>query len=168
MNSNFVIQKLSSNKKYIFLEDNTKVELPTWIKNRYSSLRFITDTNTLQIQCYKCKEWLNIALLKDNDWVDIHKDCEIRLRESGFSSYCSSCSLQKEDKKNKPSVPPQSRSATTQTQPISDMEKDTIFLTAENLKYVKLRLALGNMRKADFYNYLIEEEKEKNPISKFL
>lgn len=168
MNSNLDIQKLSATKKYILLEDNTTVQLPVWIKNRYSSLRFINDTNTLQIQCYKCKVWSDIALLKDGSWVDIHKDTEIKLHDSGFSSYCSSCCLQKEDKKNKHSLNPKPIDLIKKTLPISDLEKDTIFLTAENIKYVKLRLALGDMRKADFYNYLIDQEKEKNPISKYL
>ena len=155
MENGLEFQKLSAKNKFVII-NNVKIELPTWILNRYSSLRFLSNINTLQVKCYKCNLWYDIGKYSQDGWIDIHKDLEIKLHKSGFSSYCKICNFEKD--KPKILIP----------FPVSTMERDTIFLTAENLKYVKLRLAVTDMRKADFYNYLVEQEKKLNPIVKFL
>ncbi len=166
MSEKIQIQKISSNRKFIVLEDNTKVELPSWLKKRYRSMRYLNEEKILQVNCYKCKKWFDILELSENiEWIDIHTNTEIKFTRSGFSSYCQICSTSINMVGNTEVISKNSNGIPT---PISQMEKDTIFLTPENLKYVKLRVALNDIRKADFYNHLIEKEKELNPISKFL
>jgi hypothetical protein len=80
--------------------------------------------------------------------IDYHYSGE----KSGYGSYCTKCSSPTSIEKKKASI----------------LEKHSIFLTRENLRYISIRCAAQDISKTDFINSLIEQESQKNPVIKFI
>lgn len=154
MNVNNQYQTFSTRNRFLSNSDNQEIEIPNFITKAYKRYRYNYSETVIERQCYKCQKWFAILKFENGVFSDIHLESQYHFcgSKSGFGSYCVSC--------NKPT--------TIVNDNLSGCVKYSIFLTKENMKYVGMRCSAQDISKRIFFNELIEQEKLKNPITKFI
>lgn len=146
-------QTFNSKRLYITLENGDQVDVPGFVGKSYKRYRYNTSDKTIEKQCYKCKTWFKVLKVRPDKLEDIHNESEFHFisHKSGYGSYCQPCT-------NPPASPKKSK----------ELQKYSVFLTAENHRYIMLRCAAQNSRKTELINSLIDRERLQKPIEKFL
>lgn len=154
MNTNNNFQLFSSKINFVTLADGQKVQVLEFIGKSYKRYRYNNYENVIERQCYKCQQWFKVLRYQDGEWLYIHDESDYHFSggKSGFGSYCTSCSKPK----------------TSDKKQISNLEKYSLFLTKENLRYISIRCAAQDISKTNLINELLDQERLKNPLSKFI
>ncbi len=82
------------------MEDETRVDFPTYTDYSRSSFGYDVDAGILAKKCCNCHVWFPIArLLPDGSWDDIHCQENVHYDQTRFRSYCNSCYKKKAENK---------------------------------------------------------------------
>lgn len=158
------IIKFGKTLKQIELKTGTVMKLPEYCTHRISSYQFNKENNTVEIICKECKKAYTVLKLQEGDdgswsWIDAHKEIEYHFMGdlSGYSPICVECknNLPKTDKNKKKNINKK-----------NDEEKlpYTVFLTAENKKYLQLYRIVYDEDITDVINLLVENLRKDKPI----
>lgn len=140
---------------------------------RNCNFRFNNITRLLEVRCSKCNSWFSVYELKDNGWVDINDGAywvsrKETTNELYFGSKCSHChrlvkedktkeETQKKDTCNSDSVNDISKkNVNNNVQNKKDRVQQTISLSKENDKFLRIYPIAVGQRKNDFINSLLD------------
>lgn len=158
----------SKNNTTVILPNGEKIIMPKYIENALKTYRFNFADLTLEKKCHVCKNWFKVLQVVDNELKDIHSENEYHLVKSGFGSYCQGCKLKLNNTK-----PNLNKHTVCKSNPIveistSELLKQTVFLSAENIKYIQLRAAAEGVKKNAFINRIFDNLRLNEPINKFI
>ncbi len=116
----------------------TGISVPEYVNRARKRFSFDQDSGILHKQCPRCEDWFPVErLTKDGTWEDIHSEEVVHYDGKAFRSDCNHCYKQKRSgKSGKPSST--GKSANAEKPSNSDMKKVSVFLSPDDLKYLKI------------------------------
>lgn len=158
----------SKNNTTVILPNGEKIIMPEYIKNSLKTYRFNFADLTLEKRCHVCKSWFKVLQVVNIELKDIHSENEYHLVKSGFGSYCQACKLKLNNTKPNESKPTVYKNNIAVKVSTSELLKQTVFLSAENIKYIQLRAAAEGVKKNAFINRIFDNLRSNEPINKFI
>lgn len=145
---------------------------------RSNNHRYDALNKEIQIRCSRCNKWISIFKYEDGNWTDISKDrywvsTKENTNQNYFADKCYTC--YQESKKNKIQVENRNVSVINQKSGQAKEEycawssknngiQQTIALTKENDRYLKLLSVYKDLKKNALINKILNEYRNNNPI----
>lgn len=134
--------------------------------------RFDAINKEIQVRCSKCNRWISVFRLKNDKWEDISKDrywvsTKENTNQNYFADKCYAC--YQEGKKKKIQVENNQKAGQAKEEYCAWSIKNngiqqTVALTKENDKYLKLLCVYKETKKNAMINKIIDMYRNENPI----
>lgn len=143
--------------------------------------RFNTLNQEIEVRCSICKNWISLYKLENNLWKDVNNGAYwiSTKQNTNLNYYSSSCFNCYQDNKKKKNSPKSLGNGTKDVNLVksegqevecgalsskNDRIQQTIALSKENDRYIKLNCAVNAIKKNDFLNMLLNHYRQNNPI----
>lgn len=145
---------------------------------RSNNHRYDVLNKEIQVRCSRCGNWISVFKYENDKWEDISKDrywvsTKENTNQNYFADKCYACYQEGKKKKvqvenmNVSVINNESGQAKEEYCPWSSRNKgiqQTVALTKENDRYLKLLCVYKNLRKNALINKILNEYRNDNPI----